>query len=172
MAPGSPTARRRRRRRCWRALRNIRRPRYRQDRRAPTPRGIPVATSPSGTQGLPRPWKSVAVRGAVKDRSAWRRPSRCRSTSRLRRRTPMGCRPHPASRSRAGRVSRRPTVPGTPVPLPAQRASWRTHRAAGTGRARRRHRRRCTGPAAGPGRTTGTRAAAAGPVHHARRDRR
>ena len=104
-APGSPTVRRHRHRRYWRAPRIIPDRPFRPDRPAPTRRRIPAATSPSATRvchgrGIRCP---ARVRPSARSEAP---ASRRRSTSRRRRRTPTVCRPRRASRSPGGRVSR------------------------------------------------------------------
>ncbi len=79
-APGSPTVRRRRHRRCWRAPRIIRDRLSRPDRPARTRRPIPVATSPSGTRVCRGRGIRCRVRVPPSARSVVP-PSRHRSTS-------------------------------------------------------------------------------------------
>ena len=116
-APGSPTARRRRRRRCWRAPRNIRDRPSRPDRRAPTRRRIPAATSPSGTRvcrgrGIrcPAPARASARSAAP----GFPAPIDVATSPP----NPNGLPPTPGIPIAGRPGDPAPDVPGTPVPLP------------------------------------------------------
>ena len=123
-APGSPTVRRRRRRRCWRAPRIIRAPRWRRVRPARTRRRrsccrgratrcpVRVSIKAQGPFGPNGPYPAIA---------------RCRFR---RRRTPTACPRHRGSRSPGDRALR----PGRSGHTGADRAgaARSAHRAAGT----------------------------------------
>ncbi len=142
-------------RRCWRAPRSIRGRRSRPDHRAPTRRR---------RARLPRPGQPAALRGCrpigpVRSAPDFPSPLDVQTSPPK----PDGLPPTPGIpiAGRPGETA--PAVPGTPVPLPPSAPPghaprpWRRP-------ARRRRRRRSRRPAAGPASTTGTGAAAAGPV--------
>ncbi|EUA14959.1 mce related family protein [Mycobacterium kansasii 732] len=107
-APGSPMARRRRRRGSWRARPSTRDRRSRQVRPARIRRPIRAAMSPSVTRGCRGRGTRCRVPGRSSVRSAVP-TSRRRWMSRRHRRTRTACRRRRASRSRGGRATRRRT---------------------------------------------------------------